>query len=240
MNLPPSFNVLMMCSVLILTESINAYDQVYGPIRFYAWDQPHCKGNCTVVNFDDAPLYYMPRNVSNSFVAHSFRLDGRGLAGKEQLDLSVALNESYSTGLDRSTAESSYCTHFLRSYTGLNGSMDCHDVPPFTCQRLWINRGLPDVSLLPSDRSTMVTDFTCQTIPLLPNSAWPTGFSSSKLTASTSRSTPALPSTIATNTSPTASSSDLSTMTTTYLAPTVTGHVLVVVSPKTTYTTTYF
>lgn len=181
----------------------------------------------------------MPRNVSNPFVAHSFRLVGRGLVGKEQLDLSIALNESYSTGLDLFTAESPYCTHFLRSYTGLNGSMDCHDVPPFTCQRLWINRGLPAVSLLPYDRSTMVSDLTCRTIPLLPNSAWPTGFSSSMLTAGTSRSTPALPSTIATNTSPTALSSDLSTVSTTSLSRTVTGHVLVVVGPKTTYTTTY-
>jgi hypothetical protein len=65
-----------------------------------------------MVNFDDAPLYYIP-------VTHSFRLNGRGLAGKEQLDLSVTLNESRSTGLDLFTAESPCCCYLYQEHIHL-------------------------------------------------------------------------------------------------------------------------
>lgn len=207
-------------------------------------------GNCIVVTWDDALLSYVSRNVSSPFVAHSFRLIGRGLTGKEQLDLSVALNSSDkfsdSGPLERRNL---YCSQFLQSYTGFNGTMDCHDAPPFTCQRLWINSGLSAVSQLSSVKSSMVSSFTCQTISLpahtgLPtssssvtatvrsyssgsappaHSAWPKGSSSAKVTVRSSSSVPALPSTTSSSTS----------------LQTVIQSVLVIVSSETTYTTTY-
>lgn len=118
-------------------------------------------------------------------------------------------------------------------------------VPPSKCQQLWINTGLPFVSQVPSIRPTTVTYSTCQTIPVRSHSMSPGAYSSFRATSSSSF-LPALPSAVSgialASSSPVASIVYTAhAQTTTALQhPTVTGRVLVVDSPETTYTTTYF
>ncbi|RDH26893.1 hypothetical protein BDQ94DRAFT_164089 [Aspergillus welwitschiae] len=113
---------------------------LYEPLELFAWDKPNCRGTISWTIFDEISF---ARNISNFFVAHSFRLN-RTLERQEQLDISVTSNfATWYSDKDQLSYNSSSCTTFWQSYYAINGSIACHNTPPFTCHRLWNNPGLP-------------------------------------------------------------------------------------------------
>ncbi|KAJ5661402.1 uncharacterized protein N7477_009018 [Penicillium maclennaniae] len=88
----------------------SATDTLDAPLQLQAWTHPNCQGNRSAwTSFDDSVL---ARNISNLFIARSFRLN-RTLVAQEQLDISVTNN--YSTWYpdkDQLSYDSSSCTDF--------------------------------------------------------------------------------------------------------------------------------
>ncbi|KAJ1708884.1 hypothetical protein NYO67_8961 [Aspergillus flavus] len=123
---------------------------LYTPLKLLAWDRPGCQGSLAWTIFDDTGF---ARNISNLFVARSFRLN-RTLESQEQLDISVTSSVStWYPNKDQMSYNSSSCTTFWQSYNAGNGSTECHNSPPFTCHRLWNNPGLPISSEHIADRT---------------------------------------------------------------------------------------
>lgn len=136
----PAYVLQCHCSPYATAGRLMATQGLYAPLHLLAWARPDCQGSPAWTDFDDISF---ARNVSNIFVARSFRLN-RTLEGQEQLDISVTSN--YSTWYpdkDQMSYNSSSCTAFWQSYYASNGSTACHNTPPFTCHRLWNNPGLP-------------------------------------------------------------------------------------------------
>ncbi|KAL5365882.1 hypothetical protein BJX96DRAFT_20539 [Aspergillus floccosus] len=118
---------------------LSATEDARRPLRIYGWDQSDCEGRKAYTDFDDTELW---RNTSTHYIIRSFKLS-RALQGSEQLDLSIASSLStWYPEKDHLSHNSSSCNIFLQSYFANNGSDECHNTPPYTCSRLWLNPGL--------------------------------------------------------------------------------------------------
>ncbi|KAL2801516.1 hypothetical protein BJX63DRAFT_417230 [Aspergillus granulosus] len=133
------------------------------------WTERDCQGVPASTIFNGTTI---SQNISNACLSQSFKL-ARPLQGQEQFDISITLQPD----LWRSfSVNNQSCTSFIQSYFPTNGSDDCHNTPPFTCHRLWINDGLPlelsgpvvsSASSLPSTWSSD-TPSSCYTHSLIP------------------------------------------------------------------------
>ncbi|KAL4960570.1 uncharacterized protein BDV14DRAFT_182285 [Aspergillus stella-maris] len=129
-----------MLTLLVLGANSADHASLYGVNGVQIWTEKDCQGIPASMVFNDTTL---ASNISNRCVSQSFRLL-RPLQGKEQFDISITPglgsdNKDYGiNGLG--------CTSFVKSYFAINGTKGCHNTPPFTCHRLWVNSDLePDL-----------------------------------------------------------------------------------------------
>ncbi|KAL4927725.1 uncharacterized protein BDV17DRAFT_265646 [Aspergillus undulatus] len=122
-----------------ISEDAGNYLDLYGVNGIMLWTEPNCQGIPASTIFNDTTL---GQNISNACISQSFKLL-RPLHGEEQLDISIAPQLDLWTSIEgQSSANSLGCTSFIQSYFPMNESGGCHNTPPFTCHRLWINSGL--------------------------------------------------------------------------------------------------
>lgn len=108
------------------------------PLRIYGWDNLNCRGKMAFTDFDGITL---SKNTSTHYLIRSFMLS-RALQGQEQLDISITSDlSSWYPEKDHLARNSSSCNIFLQSYFANNGSDICHNTPPYTCSRVWLNPG---------------------------------------------------------------------------------------------------
>ncbi|KAL2870620.1 uncharacterized protein BJX67DRAFT_344232 [Aspergillus lucknowensis] len=119
---PSASHDLMMSSDLFLTT----------------WTEPDCQGKQTWKKFSQGsrglvvPKYVVSRSLTLS----------RLLAPYEQLDISVTPNLDTWSGDWGNAEHESSCEVFVRSFLPGNVTMDCYNVPAFTCEHLWLNPSL--------------------------------------------------------------------------------------------------
>lgn len=125
-----------ICSLLMVLQ------ESFPPLIMCAWEHPECEGHgeCIDLRMD------LGLNMSSSRLSHSFTLK-RALIGPEQLDISITDNPSTWYPLKNDgLSDNPSCTDFVISYDTFEAG--CHNSPPFTCYRLWMNPGLPARQLL--------------------------------------------------------------------------------------------
>jgi hypothetical protein len=171
------FAILLL---FLFAQCISGMDPSVGINGITIWTERDCQGVPASTIFNGTT---MAHNISNACLSQSFKL-ARPLQGQEQLDISITLQpHSWSS----TWVNNQSCTSFIQSYFPINGSDDCHNTPPFTCHRLWINNGLsselsgPFASSVASLPSTWLseTPSSCDT-----QSPTPTHNTSTHLTAS--------------------------------------------------------
>lgn len=133
--------VLLFCALVTHTTS---YGMNYTPVPseingIITWTEPNCQGTAALSIFNGTTL---SRNISNACLSLSFELL-RPLQDQEQLDISISHDlDSWYPYEGQSSTKSLSCTSFIQSYFPVNETEGCHNTPPFTCHRLWINHGL--------------------------------------------------------------------------------------------------
>jgi hypothetical protein len=132
--------------LFLVARCVSGIDTPVGINGITIWTERDCQGVPASTIFNDTTI---AQNISNACLSQSFRL-ARPLQGQEQLDISITLQPHpwRSVLVNKQT-----CTSFIQSYFPINGSDDCHNTPPFTCHRLWINNGLPLELSRPFDSS---------------------------------------------------------------------------------------
>lgn len=145
-----SLIILILYALVAQTVSfdVDYASDPYAVNGIIAWTEPNCKGIAASTIFNGSTL---AKNISNVCLARSFQLL-RPLQNQEQLDISITQEPSLWYPSE-SGVNSLSCTCFIQSYFAVNGSGSCHNTPPFTCHRMWINYGL-DPTLRGSNLST--------------------------------------------------------------------------------------
>lgn len=131
--------ILLFCALITHTT---AYGMSHTPVPseingIITFTEPNCQGIAALTIFNGTTL---SKNISNACLSQSFELL-RPLQDQEQLDISITQDlDLWYEG--QSSMKSLSCTSFIQSYFPVNKSEGCHNTPPFTCHRLWINHGL--------------------------------------------------------------------------------------------------